>query len=440
MRKTFFMAGIAAAALVPAIAHAQDNCERQRSTRVVATVGGAGVGAVLGNVIAGHGDKTLGTIVGAVGGAVLGNQIAKPSGDCNHAYGYYDEQNRWHATGVSAADARGYYDRDGQWVDGAPAGYYDENDRWVGSNTLGGAFDSRGSWAPASANGYYDRDERWIAGPAHGYRHADGRWLPANAQPGNWQGEGAQDRRGDAYGYYDVQGQWHANADASRRSTGYYDRNHNWVTGAPNGHYDSRGNWVPSRDDGSASGSYDAQNRWVPSPAAGYYDDAGQWVAGSASGHYDSRGQWVAGVTTGHYDARGRWIAGEPAGHRDRDGRWIADPQPGYYGTDGRWHAGKIMGYYDSRGRWVNTDMAGDSVQDPILDQVARLERFARSAEGLRSVGWSRSRSVQRELNAIRTSERRMRHDSNGNLSIRDEASLQLRLDQVARRLGVSAS
>ena len=382
MRNTFFMVGIAAAALVPAIAHAQNSCERQRSTGVVATVGGGGGGggggAVLGNVIAGHGDKTLGTIVGAVGGGVLGKQIAKPKGDCNHAYGYYDEQNRWHATGVSAADARGYYDREGHWIDGAPAGYYDDSNQWVGSNTLGGAVDSRGNWA--SANGYYDRDERWIAGPSHGYRSADGRWVTANARPGNWQGKGTKHQRGDAYGSYDAHGQWHANANTGRRSTGYYDRNHNWVAGAPNGQYDSHGNWVPNRDGGSASGSYDAQNRWVTSPAAGYYDETGRWVAGVTSGHYGGRG-----------------------------------------------HS-------------VSTDMTRGSVQGPILDQVARLEEFARSAEGRRSVGPARSHWVERELKAIRTSERRMRHDSNGNLSIRDEASLQLKLDHVAHRLGAWAS
>ena len=89
MRKQLFAASIAAIALIPSIASAQtqaqsqSSCERQRSTRVIATVAGAGVGGVLGNVIAGQGDKTLGTVIGAVGGAVIGNQIAKPAGDCS---------------------------------------------------------------------------------------------------------------------------------------------------------------------------------------------------------------------------------------------------------------------------------------------------------------------------------------------------------------------
>ena len=102
----------------------QSSCERQRSGRVVGTVAGAGIGAVLGNVIAGQGDKTLGTVIGGVGGGILGNQITKPDADCKHALGYYDKQNRWHASAIEANNARGYYNRDGDWVDGAPNGYY----------------------------------------------------------------------------------------------------------------------------------------------------------------------------------------------------------------------------------------------------------------------------------------------------------------------------
>ena len=81
MGKYFIAACLAATALVPASAIAQQSCERQRSNRVVATAGGAVVGGVAGNVIAGHGDKTLGTVIGAVLGGVIGNQVAKPNAD-----------------------------------------------------------------------------------------------------------------------------------------------------------------------------------------------------------------------------------------------------------------------------------------------------------------------------------------------------------------------
>jgi hypothetical protein len=131
MKKHLLAASIAAVTLIPSFAFAQQSCERQRSTRVVATVAGAGVGGVVGHVVAGKGDKTLGTVIGALGGAVIGNQIAKPDSNCAHAFGYYDEQARWHATGIASTDTIGYYDRDGAWVNGAPNGYYDASHRWV---------------------------------------------------------------------------------------------------------------------------------------------------------------------------------------------------------------------------------------------------------------------------------------------------------------------
>ena len=56
MRKHLFAASIAAVALIPSIASARTRseatCEQQSTTQVVATVAGAGVGGVLGNVVA----------------------------------------------------------------------------------------------------------------------------------------------------------------------------------------------------------------------------------------------------------------------------------------------------------------------------------------------------------------------------------------------------
>lgn len=428
MRKPFMAASIAVAALIPAVATAQSgqqsNCERQRSTRVVATVAGAGAGAVLGNVIASHGDKALGTIIGAVGGAVIANQVARPSDDCDHAYGYYDTANRWHATGLNEPDARGYFDRDGGWIDGAPNGHYGADNRWVAETgrTRGqGTFMAHGGWVPATANGYYDRNDLWVAGNANG-------------QP---------DRRADAYGYYDTLGMWHANVTGQGRATGYYDRENNWVSGAPNGHYDARRNWVPHRDDGSSSGTYDSQNRWIPASSNGYYDSNDQWIAGAASGYYDRRGRWVAGVTTGHYDARGRWIAGSASGHRDASGAWIADPHPGYYDSNRRWHAGTVNGYYDSRGRWIAASdqyRGGDrtGAGTTILSQVSWLDGYVGNAITRGTMSRRNSMGIKRELGAIRSRERAMRHDRAGNLSLHDEATLQMRLDRLTDRLQIA--
>lgn len=442
MRRPFFAASIAAAALIPSIAFAQtqSSCERQRSTRVIATVAGAGAGGVLGNVIAGQGDKTIGTVIGAVGGAIIGNQIAKPDGDCSRAYGYYDENNRWHATGINSPDARGYYDRTGEWVDGAPNGRYGDGNRWIANSgpVRGeGSYSTDSGWVPASANGYYNRNDQWIEGSASGYYDANGRWInAANGQaplPG---------RRADAYGYYDTQGMWHANAVPRGSATGYYDSANNWVTGTPNGHYDERRNWVPHRDDGTSSGSYDGQNRWIPASSNGYYDGDGQWTGGTASGYYDARGRWVAGVTTGHYDSRGVWISGTASGRRDANGYWIADPQPGYYDNNGRWNVGQTTGYYDSRGRWISTAAQYNDGDRPgrgssILAQLSWMDRYVHSPYAERALNRREMNYATRELRSIRSRERSMRHDRAGNLSRRDQATLQLRLDRLNDRLRI---
>src|SRR5437870_5677131 len=114
-------AGIAVAALIPSFAMAQQSCEQRRTNQAVGTIAGAGIGALLGSAVAGHGDRTAGAVVGGLGGAVVGNQLSKAGADCAHAYGYYDGSGAWHASTVSRQDARGYFDREGAWIDGPPA-------------------------------------------------------------------------------------------------------------------------------------------------------------------------------------------------------------------------------------------------------------------------------------------------------------------------------
>lgn len=242
MKSRIFLAGIALAALTPSVASAQDDgCRRDGNGRIVGTVVGAGAGGVLGNVIAGRGDKTEGSIIGAIVGAVVGNQVSKSDrGDCRTAYGYYDEQGRWHATGVNTSSARGYYDRNGGWVEGTPNGYYD-NGRWVvgsGDRNNAGYIDRDGQWVPASSVGYYDRNNRWVAGTA----------------------------------------------------TGYYDTNGRWVAGPTQGRYDARGRWIAG-DTGYAT---ESSANWNAVEQPGYYDTNGRWQAGRAYGYYDSRGRWVS--------------------------------------------------------------------------------------------------------------------------------------------------
>lgn len=360
MRKYFLAACLAATALVSTSALAQQSCERQRSGRVAGTVAGATLGGVAGNVIAERGDKRLGTALGAVLGGVLGNQIAKPDNNCNHAYGYYDQSNRWHATGINSGSTTGYYNRDGEWVNGAPNGYYDDRNRWIAA---------AGS---QSDNGYYG---------------ADGHWVPASAN-------------------------------------GYYDRND-------------------------------------------------QWIAGSTAGYYDNNGRWVAGTTTGHYDSSGRWVGGVATGRSDGNGNWVSEPQYGYYGTDNRWHSGQASGYYDTRGRWVATGAAPDpGAQPPRRDAAsgyydgqgrwierpsdnggnwAAMPREIRARETwlghyIRRAGredrLSRSETNQalRDLNDIRRSEQYMQRNRRGELSARNEAVINGRLDRLTRQVRIASN
>ena len=126
-------------------------------------------------------------------------------------YGYYDQASQWHANAVGPETARGYYDRDGAWVDGAPNGYYDRDNRWVASN----------------ASGYYDQSGRWNAGPANGAYDSNGHWM-----------------RGAVNGHRDGNGLWVMDAQP-----GYYDGGGHWRAGVVQGHYDERGAWIPTSVD-----------------------------------------------------------------------------------------------------------------------------------------------------------------------------------------------
>src|SRR4051794_40779046 len=110
MHKFIIAASLSALAIGTA-AQTETVCRQDNSGRVVATIAGAGIGAVLGNIIDGGHNRAAGTIVGGVAGGVAGNQLAKGDARCERAYGYYDENSRWHANRISAQDARGYYDR-----------------------------------------------------------------------------------------------------------------------------------------------------------------------------------------------------------------------------------------------------------------------------------------------------------------------------------------
>jgi hypothetical protein len=259
---------------------------------------------------------------------------------------------------------------------------------------------------------------------------------------GNQVGKGSADCA-HAYGYYDTNGAWHANAVERSSAQGYYDRNGQWVAGAPNGYYDSQNRWIAANTSASTSGYYDGQGRWVPASANGYYDTNGNWVAGVASGYY-ANGRWVAGPTTGHYDASGRWMAGQASGHRDARGMWVADAQPGYYDANGRWRAGQAVGYYDTRGQWIATSASAGSTgydasyqsrdngsRADVRSRFDRLDQRIRAGLDDGSLNRMDGRRAMRTLSNIRREESGMRH-YNGRLSTRDEASIQAKLDNLS--------
>ena len=252
-----------------------------------------------------------------------------------------------------------------------------------------------------------------------------------------------------AYGYYDRNSQWHANAVARADATGYYDRDGAWVEGAPSGYYRD-GSWVRATTGGDASGYTDSHGRWVPASANGYYDSNGAWVT-TASGYYDGRGRWVAGQTAGAYDAQGRWMPGARSGHIDSNGVWVADAQSGYYDSDHRWRAGPASGYYDTRGVWIATspgggyasgasyDRNGRSAGEPrdLAAREDRLEQRIRSAAADGSLSRYNARQDLGDLRSIRSQEANLRYH-HGQLSQQDEAYLETRLDHLVDSLRAS--
>jgi hypothetical protein len=125
MHKHYLAAGIAALSLVPTLAAAQVSCEERSANRAAGTAVGAVGGALVGSAVAGRHDRGTGAVVGGVLGAIIGNQVARGPRDCAHAYGWYDNDGRWHSNRVDQSVAAGYYDRSGVWIDGRPPGRWD---------------------------------------------------------------------------------------------------------------------------------------------------------------------------------------------------------------------------------------------------------------------------------------------------------------------------
>lgn len=81
-----------AVAAAPMLAEAQTRhrvlvCEKSKKSARTGTAVGAVGGGVLGNVLAGHGNKTEGTLLGAGVGAVVGHEVGKnKKKNCHYEY------------------------------------------------------------------------------------------------------------------------------------------------------------------------------------------------------------------------------------------------------------------------------------------------------------------------------------------------------------------
>lgn len=83
-------------AATPALGEAQKKqvlvCKDVKKSNTTGTVVGAVGGGLLGNMVAGHGNKTAGTVIGAGVGAVAGHEVAKrnnankPNQECHYEY------------------------------------------------------------------------------------------------------------------------------------------------------------------------------------------------------------------------------------------------------------------------------------------------------------------------------------------------------------------
>ena len=70
---------------------------------------------------------------------------------------------------------------------------------------------------------------------------------------------------------------------------------------------------------------------------------------------------------------------------------------------------------------------------------MTELDRYVRNAKAQRTLSNREAMSAQRELKSIRSRERKMQHDRMGNLSARNEAELQTRIDRLNQRLRINA-
>jgi len=104
---------------------------------------------------------------------------------------------------------------------------------------------------------------------------------------------------------------------------------------------------------------------------------------------------------------------------------------------------GSTSGYYDSRGNWISTSTGTNGNGQPgiprdLRDRISWTEQYIRTANRQGTLGRAETSRSLREIRIIRDRERSMRHNRRGELSVRDEAALTVRLDRLHNRLRIA--
>ncbi len=126
------------------------------------TVGGAAAGAIVGNVLAGSGNRVAGTVIGAAVGGFLGNRIGAALDD--------EDKRRAYAAQMQALETG---------PSGAPVAWRNPDSGRYGSVVPGPAYQANGATCRSySQTIYFDGNPQAARGAA--CRNPDGSWTVVN--------------------------------------------------------------------------------------------------------------------------------------------------------------------------------------------------------------------------------------------------------------------
>ena len=286
----------------------------------------------------------------------------------------YDAEN--YGNEEEYADAGGYYDENGEWVD-TSGGYYDENGEWV--DTSGGYYDENGEWvegtgataeadaAAAGGGGYYDENGDWVEKGGYydesgtyveycGYYDENGDWIDVEPPPEQPQ-EQDQEQQQEPMGEDAI-----AAGDEDRPPD-------------PGGGEGEEGN---AEDDGGKETTHSADHFLAvtgvaaPTTAAQVFPQqaSGQTTPGK-NNYYHEENYYAEGVEKGsYYDESGVLV--EYCGYYDENGEWIDVEEDEIIAEDGSYLIGEDEDHHvDGGGRGLVARMSSDDVVDETTTEDA---------------------------------------------------------------------